>query len=444
LACRPIAVVREQIELAHSPVALAAALRDRGRHTLFFQGSDWLQGALLAVCPRVEIELPHAASESATRAALAGLARLVRRRRAAGGPAGTGVVALLSYELFDRTSTLSGARPPAMIVTSVDCSLRFSTPGRASWTSRERGRGDLERVRRLACGDAHGEPPAVARCDGRPRTSLPRERYVRSVQEVGRRIAAGEIYQANLCQRFQVDYRGDALALFESVSRRQDAPHAAFYETPRFSLISVSPEAFLRMRVPGTISTWPIKGTRPRGETAGADREAARELERSPKDRAELVMIVDLERNDLSRVCSAGTVQVVAPPQLRSFSSVHHLVAGVQGRLRDGVGIDELIRATFPGGSITGAPKIRAMQLLRQLEPVPRGYFTGCLCWFGDDGCFDSSILIRTLVLEGRTAYLGAGGGIVADSDAEEEWRESNHKARFLARALGFEPEEAS
>jgi anthranilate/para-aminobenzoate synthase component I len=263
------------------------------------------------------------------------------------------------------------------------------------------------------------------------------------VHEVGRKIAAGEIYQANLCQRFQVGYRGDALALFDEISHEHDAPHAAFYETPRFSLLSVSPEAFLRMSDARTVSTWPIKGTRPRGADARADRLAARELEDSPKDRAELVMIVDLERNDLSRVCSAGSVRVVAPPHLRSFSSVHHLVAGIQGQLRAGIEIDDLIRATFPGGSITGAPKIRAMQLLRQLEPVPRGFFTGSLCWFGDDGRFDSSILIRSLVLEGATAYLGAGGGIVADSDAEEEWRESNHKARFLTRALGFEPEEA-
>ena len=155
-------------------------------------------------------------------------------------------------------------------------------------------------------------------------------------------------------------------------------------------------------------------------------------------------MIVDLERNDLSRVCVAGSVEVPELAALRSYPAVHHLVAHVRGRLGRGVGVSELLRATFPGGSITGAPKIRAMEILRSLEPVPRGLFTGSLCWFGDDGTLDSSILIRSWVFGRDRAWLGAGGGIVADSDPEQEWQESNHKARALARVLGFEPEEAA
>ena len=154
-------------------------------------------------------------------------------------------------------------------------------------------------------------------------------------------------------------------------------------------------------------------------------------------------MIVDLERNDLSRVCRAGTVRVSDLARLRSYPSVHHLVAGVHGRLNPGVVPSALIRATFPGGSITGAPKIRAMEILSAVEPVPRRFFTGSLFWFGDDGHIDSSILIRTWQFDGDTAFLGAGGGIVADSDPEQEWQESNHKARALVRAIGFDPEEA-
>ena len=154
-------------------------------------------------------------------------------------------------------------------------------------------------------------------------------------------------------------------------------------------------------------------------------------------------MIVDLERNDLGRVCRPGTVRVSELALLRSYAAVHHLVAGVHGEMRPGIGPADLIRATFPGGSITGAPKIRAMEILSELEPVGRHWFTGSLFWFGDDGSLDSSILIRTWIFDGHSAFLGAGGGIVADSDPEQEWIESNVKARVLARGLGFEPEEA-
>ncbi len=155
-------------------------------------------------------------------------------------------------------------------------------------------------------------------------------------------------------------------------------------------------------------------------------------------------MIVDLERNDLGRVCRPGTVRTAELAGLRSFATVHHLVGRVEGRLRPGVGVEEILRATFPGGSITGAPKLRAMQILEELEPVRRNYFTGCLFWFGDDGGVESSILIRTLVFSRGVALLGAGGGIVADSDPEQEWLESNHKARALANVLGFDPAEVT
>ena len=154
-------------------------------------------------------------------------------------------------------------------------------------------------------------------------------------------------------------------------------------------------------------------------------------------------MIVDLERNDLGRVCRTGSVQVRELHTLRSFASVHHLVACVEGDLRSGTRPSDLIRATFPGGSITGAPKIRAMEILREIEPAPRGFYTGSLLWFGDDGSMDSSILIRSVVMSHGSLGVGAGGGIVADSQAEAEWRESNDKARAILGVLGFAPEEA-
>ena len=155
-------------------------------------------------------------------------------------------------------------------------------------------------------------------------------------------------------------------------------------------------------------------------------------------------MIVDLERNDLGRVCRTGTVEVPQLCSLRSFPAIHHLVGHVRGRVLPETGPSDWIRATFPGGSVTGAPKLRALEILHELEPLPRNFYTGSLLWFGDDGSLDSSILIRTVVVSGGTAYLGAGGGVVAESEPESEWQEANHKARPLARELGFEPEQAT
>lgn len=430
---------QEEVALAGSPLEISGAARRRGAHVLLFDGrghpDSWIHGPLIALDPRIELVLPGRAHAARMRPALEGLERLWASRRRAGGTAETGVVALVSYDLWGDL--------PALIVWSVDESLRSLEDGRLLWTSRSPGRARPPSL------DAPGEfdracDPGARPATGRPRSSLPREAYLDAVSGIRHLIAEGEVYQANLCQQFRVDYAGDPFEIQRALGRDHGAPHSAFLESAEFALVSASPETFVRMRVPGIIETWPIKGTRPRSTRPDADRAAARALEQSPKDRAELMMIVDLERNDLSRVCRAGTVAVRELGALRSFATVHHLVAGIEGRLRDGVGVAEIIEATFPGGSITGAPKIRAMEILRRFEPWPRGFFTGSLFWLGDDGRLDSSILIRSLVFRGGQALLGAGGGIVADSDPEAEWAESNHKARFLARVLGFEPEEAS
>jgi anthranilate/para-aminobenzoate synthase component I len=275
------------------------------------------------------------------------------------------------------------------------------------------------------------------------RTSLPREAYLRSVRRIRQWIFDGEIYQANLCQRFEGTYVGDELALYGQLVHRSPAPLSAFVDTGDLALASVSPEIFIRVDPADLISTHPIKGTRPRGADPEEDRLRREELLASAKDRAELLMIVDLERNDLGRICRTGTVVVPELARLRSYAQVHHLVARVEGRLQPGTGPGDWIGATFPGGSITGAPKIRAMELLEELEPARRSFFTGSLFWFGDDGRTDSSILIRTLELRRGRFYLGAGGGVVADSDPEGEWMESNHKIAALAAALSFDPEEA-
>jgi len=405
----------------------------------------WAGGPLLALAPRLRVLCDGAAGPGRGLAALAELDRLAAARRAAGGSDATGLLVLLGYELLGATRA-GAAGLPGLAVFEVDASLRFPGDGSALLAVRDPAAAGTPRAQALLSRLTRGatEPAAPARAAGRPRTSLPGPAYRRAVSRIRRHILRGDIYQANLCQRFDVPYGGDPLGLYVELARAGPAPKSAFVRGPGFALASLSPETFLRAGGEGRIATWPIKGTRARGDSLRADREAARELCASEKDRAELLMIVDLERNDLSRVCLAGSVCVPELAALRSFATVHHLVARVEGRLCPGVGVGDVLRATFPGGSITGAPKIRARRILERLEPVSRDLFTGCLVWLADDGTMDSSILIRSWTFCGKAARLGAGGGVVADSDPEREWLESNIKARALARGLGFDPEEAT
>jgi aminodeoxychorismate synthase component I len=434
---RPLATSRE-IDLRLEPRTLCAALREHHPVSLLLDGSGgfprpWSTGTLVAVTPRARFDRfvePGAGADEL----LATIDRLVRERRGRCDSAGTGVVLLLAHETFQ-----SGG---PVVVLEVDRSVRFPDGGRPLLSVREAGEatGVGELLDRLTASPTTDKP---ARCHGRVRTSLPREAYLRAVQRIRELIAAGEIYQANLCQRFSIDYTGDEFELYRAVVRSNPAPLSAFVQSSRCALVSNSPESFLRIDNTDRITTFPIKGTRPRGATPDEDAAARRELLDSAKDRAELLMIVDLERNDLGRVCRTGTVRAPQLAQLESFPTLHHLVACVEGRLRSDADLSAVLRAAFPGGSITGAPKIRAMQVLAELEPVRRSFFTGSLFWFGDDGTTDSSILIRTLEMRQGHAWLGAGGGIVTDSDPEQEWLESNHKAAVLAAALGFSPEEA-
>jgi para-aminobenzoate synthetase component 1 len=252
-------------------------------------------------------------------------------------------------------------------------------------------------------------------------------------------IAAGDIFQANLSQRFRVEAAPPPLAIYQALRRRNPAWYSAylgFRELGRpVAVLSSSPELFLRVRG-DRVLTRPIKGTRPRTARPDADTAAARELLASEKDNAELAMIVDLLRNDLGRVCRYGTVRVAEPRRLETHPTVFHLVATVEGRLRPGVGPAELLRGTFPGGSITGAPKIRAMEIIDELEPVARGVYTGCIGLFGAGGDCELNIAIRTIVCDGDTALLQVGGGIVADSRPAEEYQETLDKARALLEAI--------
>lgn len=256
-------------------------------------------------------------------------------------------------------------------------------------------------------------------------------------------IWAGDIFQANVTQRFSGQMPED-LPIFDLYRRLRLASAAPFAACATFGgahLLSASPERFLAVSPHGQVETRPIKGTRRRGSSVADDAAQAAALQASPKDRAENLMIVDLLRNDLSRVCTVGSVRVPVLCGLETFASVHHLVSVVTGTLPSGTNAIDLLMACFPGGSITGAPKIHAMEILRDLEPCRRGLYCGSLLWFGADGAFDSSILIRSLVV-GRSGKVvaQAGGGIVSDSDPTAEWAEAMVKVAPLLRAACNDP----
>ena len=263
-----------------------------------------------------------------------------------------------------------------------------------------------------------------------------REEYLRAVQRVREFILAGDIFQANLSQRFEAPWPGDSFDFYRRLTEVNPAPFAAYFRGDGFAVASASPERFLMVDPTGHVETRPIKGTRSRGATADEDRRLAQELLASEKDRAENVMIVDLLRNDLSKVCRPGTVDVPALCALMSHPTVHHLESIVTGRLEAGRTAADLLRAAFPGGSITGAPKLRAMEILAELEPVARGVYCGAIGWMSVTGAMDTSIAIRTVTLKDGRAYFHAGGGIVADSDPALEYQETLDKAAGIRHAF--------
>jgi para-aminobenzoate synthetase component 1 len=260
--------------------------------------------------------------------------------------------------------------------------------------------------------------------------------YERSVRRALEYIAAGDIYQVNLSQRWTLDGLGDPLAVHAAIRASNPAPHAALLRFGDRAVVSASPELFLSMHN-GRVLTRPIKGTRPRTGDAVLDEAYRRQLLASDKDAAELAMIVDLHRNDLGRVCEFGSIRVCRARLLEEHPTVFHTVAEIEGRLARGRDAFDLLGACFPAGSITGAPKIRAIEIIDELEPCARGAYTGAIGVVGLDGSMAMNVAIRTLQLRGGRGVLHAGGGIVADSDPTEEYEETLAKARGIMRALG-------
>ncbi len=259
--------------------------------------------------------------------------------------------------------------------------------------------------------------------------------YENGVETIREFIAAGDIYQANLTRRFSLETPFSAAQIYARLQTLGVAPRAALLEWPDFSLISNSPETFLTLKN-GVLEAKPIKGTMRRGQTPAEDEDLRRELENSAKNRAENVMIVDLMRNDLGRVCEFGSVCVPKLFDIEPYPTLHHGVSTVRGQLRGDCDALDAFLAAFPCGSITGAPKIRAMQILNVLEPAPRGAAMGAIGYFGFGGDMEWNVAIRTATLMGNRAHFHVGGGIVADSDPADEYEEMRLKARALYSAL--------
>ena len=276
-----------------------------------------------------------------------------------------------------------------------------------------------------------------ARVRGRVTREDPAEEYGKSVRRILDYIAAGDVFQVNVCRGWEghLDDGVTHVDVYAALRCQNPAPFAGLVRWAGSSIISSSPERLLQVRN-GMAQTRPIAGTRPRDPQADRDRAFSRELMGHPKERAEHIMLIDLERNDLGRVCEPGSVEVNELMVLESYAHVHHIVSNVRGELLPGASPIDAIRAVFPGGTITGCPKVRCMEIIAELEGEGRGYYTGSMGYLGRDGSLDLNILIRTLLTEGRRLSLRAGAGIVADSSPEHELMETRAKARGMLLAL--------
>ena len=353
----------------------------------------------------------------------------------------------LGYELAGEVEpTLRLHRPsglPVAAAVRVRAAVVLDRQARRAWAVAEEGAGDVtRRVARDVAG--LGDRPLSGRdaplLSG-PVSEEPAGRYVEAVRRTRDYIMAGDIFQANLSRLWSATLadRATPLDLYLRLRKSNPGPFAGLLRWGDQAVVSSSPERLLQIR-DGIAETRPIAGTRPRAAEAAADRALSAELIRHPKERAEHIMLIDLERNDLGRVCVPGSVEVDELMVIESYAHVHHIVSNVRGRLRADVLPGDAIRAVFPGGTITGCPKVRCMEIIDELEQAPRGPYTGSMGYLNRDGSLDLNILIRTLHVDGQALRFRAGGGIVADSDETAEVAETRAKARGLLLALEAQP----
>jgi para-aminobenzoate synthetase component I len=357
-------------------------------------------------------------------------------------PMASGAVGYLSYDMKDYLEVLPDHA--ANDLGLADCMLGFydsvavfdHLKNKAYVAGSGKG---IDRLKEIISGTAG----AAAKKTGSKRISSLRSNfskasYVEAIGRAKRYIKKGDIYQVNLSQRFETEIEVEPFELYLRLRQVSPAPFSSFLDFGEVSVLSSSPERFLLKKGP-YVETRPIKGTRPRGIDDFSDILLGEELKKSPKDNAEHIMIVDLERNDLGRICEPGSVFWTEKAVIEKYANVSHLVSTISGKLKKGVDAADCLMATFPGGSITGAPKIRSMEIIEELEPVKRSVYTGAIGYLSFDGNMDTSIVIRTFIIKNNKAYFSVGGGIVADSVPEEEYAETIDKARGLLAALGVE-----
>jgi para-aminobenzoate synthetase component 1 len=427
----------------NDPTQLLARLSPLGSATLLDSGgSERGRWDIATAGPATTLELPPTATTAEIDSFVAGLLALEAAIDDSPStlPFAGGLVGFLSYELGRRLQGLpaaAGVTQPLAIVRLHRWAVVQDRRERSSQfvgladTATEAAADIAERLKRRE--DTALSPFALAAPFRSPWTPAEYEKRFRRVMKY---ISAGDCYQMNLGQPFTSPYNGDLLGAYALLRDVARAPYSAFFPfDERSALLSLSPERFLTV-AGGEVDTYPIKGTRPRAADPARDRALAFALQNSEKERAENLMIVDLLRNDIGRFCATGSVRVERLFELESYRTVHHLVSHVRGRLGEDISPLALLLGCLPGGSITGAPKYRAMQLIDELEPMPRESWCGSLFTRSAGGRLDSSILIRTLYGDGRNLSCWAGGGLVADSDAAAEYAELEHKVGAFLRCL--------
>jgi para-aminobenzoate synthetase component 1 len=367
-------------------------------------------------------------------------------------PFAGGAIGYFGYDLARRLERLpararDSERIPDMAVGIYDWAVVVDHSERRAWLVGQGRDPDTDRkwdgLVRLFTADSAERQRAPFRVTSPVTSNFTPKGYGHAFDHILDYIRAGDCYQVNLAQRFTAHASGDPWLAYQRLRLINPAPYSAYMNTPYAQILSASPERFLRVSN-GQVETKPIKGTRPRAGHAKLDAERIAELVASEKDRAENLMIVDLLRNDLSKNCAIGSVKVPRLFEVESFATVHHLVSTVTGRLAEGRDAIDLLRGAFPGGSITGAPKTRAMQIIEELEPHRRGVYCGAIGYIGYDGDMDTNIAIRTLVHSRGIVRFWAGGGIVADSQRDAEYQETFDKAAALLNLLQQSAESAS
>jgi aminodeoxychorismate synthase component I len=440
-----------EVTLDLDPWSLFRVLASKERPFFIDAGQSWGEEWVSSMGFRPRMQFRVTASDPADAplavldAALAAVAPSARERaRPRPVPFAGGLVTGIAYETqhaIERLATAPGeaADAPRLAGALYDAALSYDHHRRrywlASWHLDARALAALAEEIRDAVADA-ARAAVLPMHAGAIATPVDAATYAERVARIHAYVAAGDVYQVNLTQRFETRLPAPPLDVYGRIRAMQRVPFGGYFDLGPERVLSNSPELFLRRRGQ-RIVTCPIKGTRPRGAHPRADAELAAELRRDPKEQAEHVMIVDLERNDLGRVCETGSVVVERLAECVAFDTVQHLISTVAGTLRPGVAMGDLLRATFPSGSITGAPKIRAMEIIAELEREPRGFYTGALGWIDASGDCDLNVAIRTAVARGDRLTYHAGGGIVADSDAERERDELYLKAAAFFRALG-------